>query len=270
MNIIERFVEAFMEVSGLRVEAQANEAAEAEKAKAEKENAAREKYAAAMERVVTFKIGRGIHYDYETGGWVANTAEDIIAGLAGIRKLVANDLASEVMAKFVYDPEVTSCERTPEVPYMWLDDDGKEVLLTYRPGQKVPMKEKVVEVDNTKMTLIACPGMDDRFIGHTVRKSALCAEKMNGGETPKLYKNFELLYPGGNRHKLVDAFVNRNSGTMRVYEVDDSELFEKLGTDGAFWYMKDGRKVQEVSDWRIAVIFSIRKMEMALEKEVKH
>ena len=259
-----------MEASGLRVEAQVAEAAEAEKAKAEKENAFRENYAKAMERVATFQTGRGVHYNYGTGEWVINTPEDVEMGLAGIRKLVANDLASEVMAKFVYDPEVTSCERTPEVPYMWLDEDGKEVLLTYRPGRKVPVQEKVVEVDNTKMTLIACPGMDDRFIGHTVRKSALCAEKMNGGETPKYYKNFGLLYPGGNRHKLVDAFVNRNSGTMRVYEIDDSELFENLVTDGAYFYMKDGRKVQEVSDWRIAVIFSIRQMEMVLEKEAKH
>ena len=246
------------------VEETAEEKARREKAK--KEASFRENYAKAMERVEDFASKRFVkRYGYDKRP-TTMTDEEIAVGLSGLRKIAANNLAFSVMSKYVYDPEVTSCEYVPWVPTEWLDENGNKVFLQYYRKKKVS-KEEIIPFDRTEMTLIACPGIDEKFVGHMERPTELKGEWMSD-ETPTFYKNFELLYPGGNRHKLVDAFLNRNTGTIRTYVVDDIELFENLTTDGAFWYMKDGRKVDSVSDWRIAVIFSIRQKELELEGKI--
>lgn len=261
-KIIKRFVEAFLEVSGLRVEAQANEAAAEKAAQAAKENAAREKYAAAMARVNDLAGKEFAIYDYDRGGFRLSEKEEQIKVLASFRKMVANDIATATSAQFLYE-DVSKCVAPTLLPYLYDTDEKQDETLPYSKD------EENLVVDNTTITPLVTPGMMDRFGGHIVRKSDIAAEKMLLSDLPKYYKNFGVVTPGGNRHKVADAFINRNCGTIRVRVIDDSPLFENLETDGAWWYAtKTGRKTQKVADWRVAVVFSIRKMEMALEKEV--
>lgn len=262
-KFFERLKEAFLEATGLRVEAQVAEAAAEKAAQAAEENTAREKYAAAMARVNSLAGEEFAIYDYDRGGFRLTEKEEQIKVLASFRKMVANDLATATTAQFLYE-DVSKCVAPTLLPYLY-DTEEKQ-------GEMLPHSndEQSIDVDNTAVTPLVTPGMMDRFGGHIVRKSDIAAEKMLLSDLPKYYKNFGIVTPGGNRHKVADAFINRNCGTIRVRVIDDTPLFDNLLTDGAWWYAKSGRKTQKVADWRVAVIFSIRQMERKLEKEVKH
>lgn len=195
-------------------------------------------------------------YDYDNKDDMFIDESGKVKILATFRRIIAKDLSASVMAQYLYD-----CKPgyVPDFPYKYVDRDKNEQTIGYG----------TVEVMNVSDAIpIVCPDIQKRLAGHILRKSPLDPEKMRRSDLPEYHLGTELLYPGGNRHKLVDAVANGRGGEIAVRVIDDGPLFDNLYTDGAYWYSKwTGEKLAEVSDWRIAVIFFLAQREREMEKK---
>ena len=83
------------------------------------------------------------------------------------------------------------------------------------------------------------------------------------------YKELNICQVMNGNHSIA-AGIYTEKGTVLAKIVDMKPLFENLKTDGAYYYsIHNNTIIEEVQDFRIAVIFEIAKMKYKLENELE-
>lgn len=91
-----------------------------------------------------------------------------------------------------------------------------------------------------------------------------------GYYTGYLYKELNLIViKNGLHHTSIASLINAGSAKVQIIHLSD--YFERLTTDGAYWFYNDGaeQKTEEVGDYRIAVLYELARRREAVAGEAK-
>lgn len=176
--------------------------------------------------------------------WVENN-EERIAVLDYAIKVVKRDLIGEGLARIVYGKEV------PE----WRSDF---------PGPGHGAKRETISLDLAKTDVLVTPWATTRLPGAICDLLREPFDQRRDYYTATYYSEIELLVIGNGIHHTAVASIGKGGMLDGCIVVRWTPLFEEIGTDGAVWnYWKDG-SVLPVSDFRLALLYTLAKMKHEL------
>lgn len=187
--------------------------------------------------------------------------EEAICMLRSFRKILSMDLAYSHLARFAYEKDPGSVNVS--LPYFYYDEMGKRIDLT-ETIEDITLKDKyVVEHPYSPQK------WKNHLQNHFKNKEPLDPEKYTES-LPYYYPGLSLIVQGGGCiHRTAEAFVHEREGKARVRLVTDEPLYENIETNGAIWIDRyNGKKIADINDYRIAVIFTIKCWETNLEKRL--
>lgn len=175
--------------------------------------------------------------------------------LKSFRKIISLDLAYSSMSSIT-----NSFNRAPfrlYIPGYYFDSNGERVTLP-RERTKATIRDKIV---------VEMPYDTVKWKTHLTKEDDLNPEKYREPGVPYYYPELNLVLQGaGSVHRTAEAFLNGREGLGVVVKCDDAALYEHIETDGAYWIDFDsGQTIDTVGDFRLAVVFAIRKREKMLE-----
>jgi len=176
--------------------------------------------------------------------------------LRSFRKAISLDLTYSNIAKiaYLYRPNPYNLQ----LPDHYYNKDGERVFLKTNYAA-VPLKDNYV---------IETPSDTKKWMKHLLRKENLDLSKFK--ERPPLYyPRLNLIMQGaGSVRRTAEAFINRPDNIILALCLEDKDIYMNVITDGAYWIDKhSGRKIEKVHDYRLALIFTIKQMELYCEQE---
>lgn len=177
--------------------------------------------------------------------WVGNKEEQI-AVLDYAIKVVKRDLIGEGLSQIVYGKEV------PE----WRLD---------LPGPARGAEKETISVDLAKTDVLVTP-WDATRLSRAIRNLRRGPfDQTEDSYTATYYSDIELLVIGNGIHHTAVASVGQGGILDGCRVVRWTPLFEEISTDGAVWnYLKDG-SILPVSDFRLALLYTLAKMKHELQ-----
>ena len=121
------------------------------------------------------------------------------------------------------------------IPLAGRDENGNE-MFDFSSNSTV---QKTISINPGKvLSLLYC----DKKIAPAIKDISEIGYKNTGNTVADYYKNLDFaIVTGGYHHASAAAFIDGGID-IRVMEIDDTEILEKLSTDGANWYYEN-RKV---------------------------
>ena len=187
--------------------------------------------------------------------------DERIVMLRSFRKLISKDLMYSYLSSIAYENK-GRWMTLPNMPTWYKNNNGEEVNLERTIIDGVNIKE---------LCLIDDPYQTNKWNYHLMRKNELDPQEMKKEGIAYYYPTFDIVLIGaGNCHRTAEAMLNRKDCIIPVRKYDDSLLLENVKTDGAYWLsMHDNSIIDKCTDFRLAVIYEIKRMEQGTEEEAE-
>ncbi|ABP68230.1 hypothetical protein Csac_2659 [Caldicellulosiruptor saccharolyticus DSM 8903] len=195
---------------------------------------------------------REFHFvlDFIQKGIEDEDREGKIEILSFVEKLLKEDLRSDMLTKIIYNPD-NMLNRTSWFPQQYLNYDSSST--------------PIIEVDLSTAYVIAYPWNSERYkkMIKTLGREDFKYDKIN--HFAEYYVPLGICFVTNGHHSIA-AGCGYKKGSIKAKQVDITPLFDKIYTDGQSWYESDtGKKIFDVPDFRIAILFEIAKMKYKLQ-----
>ncbi len=187
--------------------------------------------------------------------------------LQSIRKIVTLHLASGNIANFIYDSNAEKRWLGFAIPDTYVNKNGNRVSIS-SDVEDVSLIDENIDVVEYLWNI---ERWENHLSNHKIEGEPLKADLFVTEELPHYYPELNLILAGGGcTHRTAEAYIHKREGLAKVERYDISELIECVKTDGVNWINEINNEPigSEIDDYRIAVIFTLRKMEKKLEKEI--
>lgn len=187
--------------------------------------------------------------------------------LQSIRKIVTLHLASGNIANFIYDSNAEKRWLGFAIPDTYVNKNGNSVSIS-SDVEDVSLIDENIDVVEYLWNI---ERWENHLSNHKIEGEPLKADLFVTEELPHYYPELNLILAGGGcTHRTAEAYIHKREGLAKVERYDISELIECVKTDGVNWINEINNEPigSEIDDYRIAVIFTLRKMEKKLEKEI--
>ena len=187
--------------------------------------------------------------------------------LQSVRKIVTLHLASGNIANFIYDSNAEKRWLGFAIPDTYVNKNGNSVSIS-SDVEDVSLIDENIDVVEYLWNI---ERWENHLSNHIIEGEPLKADLFVTEELPHYYPELNLILAGGGcTHRTAEAYIHKRKGLAKVERYDISELIECVKTDGVNWINEINNEPigREIDDYRIAVIFTLRKMEKKLEKEI--
>lgn len=187
--------------------------------------------------------------------------------LQSLRKIVTLHLASGNIANFIYDSNAEKRWLGFAIPDTYVNKNGNSVSIS-SDVEDVSLIDENIDVIEYLWNI---ERWENHLSNHIIEGEPLKADLFVTEELPHYYPELNLILAGGGcTHRTAEAYIHKRKGLAKVERYDISELIECVKTDGVNWINEINNEPigSEIDDYRIAVIFTLRKMEKKLEKEI--
>lgn len=187
--------------------------------------------------------------------------------LQSFRKIVTLHLASGDIANFIYDSNAEKRWLGFAIPDTYVNKNGNSVSIS-SDVEDVSLIDENIDVVEYLWNI---ERWENHLSNHIIEGEPLKADLFLTEELPHYYPELNLILAGGGcTHRTAEAYIHKRKGLAKVERYDISELIECVKTDGVNWINEINNEPigREIDDYRIAVIFTLRKMEKKLEKEI--
>jgi hypothetical protein len=187
--------------------------------------------------------------------------------LQSLRKIVTLHLASGNIANFIYDSNAEKRWLGFAIPDTYVNKNGNSVSIS-SDVEDVSLIDENIDVVEYLWNI---ERWENHLSNHIIEGEPLKADLFVTEELPHYYPELNLILAGGGcTHRTAEAYIHKRKGLAKVERYDISELIECVKTDGVNWINEINNEPigREIDDYRIAVIFTLRKMEKKLEKEI--
>lgn len=187
--------------------------------------------------------------------------------LQSFRKIVTLHLASGNIANFIYDSNAEKRWLGFAIPDTYVNKNGNSVSIS-SDVEDVSLIDENIDVVEYLWNI---ERWENHLSNHIIEGEPLKADLFVTEELPHYYPELNLILAGGGcTHRTAEAYIHKRKGLAKVERYDISELIECVKTDGVNWINEINNEPigREIDDYRIAVIFTLRKMEKKLEKEI--
>lgn len=187
--------------------------------------------------------------------------------LQSLRKIVTLHLASGNIANFIYDSNAEKRWLGFAIPDTYVNKNGNSVSIS-SDVEDVSLIDENIDVVEYLWNI---ERWENHLSNHIIEGEPLKADLFVTEELPHYYPELNLILAGGGcTHRTAEAYIHKRKGLAKVERYDISELIECVKTDGVNWINEINNEPigSEIDDYRIAVIFTLRKMEKKLEKEI--
>lgn len=187
--------------------------------------------------------------------------------LQSLRKIVTLHLASGNIANFIYDSNAEKRWLGFAIPNTYVNKNGNSVSIS-SDVEDVSLIDENIDVVEYLWNI---ERWENHLSNHIIEGEPLKADLFVTEELPHYYPELNLILAGGGcTHRTAEAYIHKRKGLAKVERYDISELIECVKTDGVNWINEINNEPigREIDDYRIAVIFTLRKMEKKLEKEI--
>lgn len=187
--------------------------------------------------------------------------------LQSFRKIVTLHLASGNIANFIYDSNAEKRWLGFAIPDTYVNKNGNSVSIS-SDVEDVSLIDENIDVVEYLWNI---ERWENHLSNHIIEGEPLKADLFVTEELPHYYPELNLILAGGGcTHRTAEAYIHKRKGLAKVERYDISELIECVKTDGVNWINEINNEPigSEIDDYRIAVIFTLRKMEKKLEKEI--
>lgn len=187
--------------------------------------------------------------------------------LQSFRKIVTLHLASGDIANFIYDSNAEKRWLGFAIPDTYVNKNGNSVSIS-SDVEDVSLIDENIDVVEYLWNI---ERWENHLSNHIIEGEPLKADLFVTEELPHYYPELNLILAGGGcTHRTAEAYIHKRKGLAKVERYDISELIECVKTDGVNWINEINNEPigREIDDYRIAVIFTLRKMEKKLEKEI--
>ncbi|WAM33333.1 DUF6710 family protein [Caldicellulosiruptor morganii] len=170
--------------------------------------------------------------------------------LSFVEKLLKEDLRSDMLTKIIYNPD-NMLNRNSWFPQQYLNYDSSSA--------------QIIEVDLSTACVIAYPWNSRRYekMIKILAREDFKYDKTN--HFAEYYVPLDICFITNGHHSIA-AGCGYKKGSIKAKQVDITPLFEKIYTDGQSWYeCGTGKKVFDVPDFRIAILFEIARMKYKLQ-----
>ena len=183
------------------------------------------------------------------------SAKDKIDMIEFFMEMIRKDIQYDLMSKFIYN-KMDNIEISHPFPIDYFIDtsdfQNKAILVR---------EDKVVDL--SKDTVILLPW--DRYAFSVIIKSMLNNGFIYSKTNHRGYyfSDIDLCYVYNGNHSIATGIIKRE-GQIKVKEYDIKNLFKDLITDGLHWYINGEKQINEVFDFRIAILYEIAKIKYNL------
>lgn len=187
--------------------------------------------------------------------------------LQSLRKIVTLHLASGNIANFIYDSNAEKRWLGFAIPDTYVNKNGNSVSIS-SDVEDVSLIDENIDVVEYLWNI---ERWENHLSNHIIEGEPLKADLFVTEELPHYYPELNLILAGGGcTHRTAEAYIHKRKGLAKVERYDISKLIECVKTDGVNWINEINNEPigREIDDYRIAVIFTLRKMEKKLEKEI--
>ena len=187
--------------------------------------------------------------------------------LQSLRKIVTLHLASGNIANFIYDSNAEKRWLGFAIPDTYVNKNGNSVSIS-SDVEDVSLIDENIDVVEYLWNI---ERWENHLSNHIIEGEPLKADLFVTEELPHYYPELNLILAGGGcTHRTAEAYIHKRKGLAKVERYDISELIECVKTDGVNWINEINNEPigREIDDYRIAVIFTLKKMEKKLEKEI--
>lgn len=187
--------------------------------------------------------------------------------LQSLRKIVTLHRASGNIANFIYDSNAEKRWLGFAIPDTYVNKNGNSVSIS-SDVEDVSLIDENIDVVEYLWNI---ERWENHLSNHIIEGEPLKADLFVTEELPHYYPELNLILAGGGcTHRTAEAYIHKRKGLAKVERYDISELIECVKTDGVNWINEINNEPigREIDDYRIAVIFTLRKMEKKLEKEI--
>lgn len=187
--------------------------------------------------------------------------------LQSLRKIVTLHLASGNIANFIYDSNAEKRWLGFAIPDTYVNKNGNSVSIS-SDVEDVSLIDENIDVVEYLWNI---ERWENHLSNHIIEGEPLKADLFVTEELPHYYPELNLILAGGGcTHRTAEAYIHKRKGLAKVERYDISKLIECVKTDGVNWINEINNEPigSEIDDYRIAVIFTLRKMEKKLEKEI--
>ena len=187
--------------------------------------------------------------------------------LQSFRKIVTLHLASGNIANFIYDSNAEKRWLGFAIPDTYVNKNGNSVSIS-SDVEDVSLIDENIDVVEYLWNI---ERWENHLSNHIIEGEPLKADLFVTEELPHYYPELNLILAGGGcTHRTAEAYIHKRKGLAKVERYEISELIECVKTDGVNWISELNNEPigREIDDYRIAVIFTLRKMEKKLEKEI--
>ena len=187
--------------------------------------------------------------------------------LQSLRKIVTLHLASGNIANFIYDSNAEKRWLGFAIPDTYVNKNGNSASIS-SDVEDVSLIDENIDVVEYLWNI---ERWENHLSNHIIEGEPLKADLFVTEELPHYYPELNLILAGGGcTHRTAEAYIHKRKGLAKVERYDISELIECVKTDGVNWINEINNEPigREIDDYRIAVIFTLRKMEKKLEKEI--
>lgn len=187
--------------------------------------------------------------------------------LQSFRKIVTLHLASGNIANFIYDSNAEKRWLGFAIPDTYVNKNGNSVSIS-SDVEDVSLIDENIDVVEYLWNI---ERWENHLSNHIIEGEPLKADLFVTEELPHYYPELNLILAGGGcTHRTAEAYIHKRKGLAKVERYDISKLIECVKTDGVNWINEINNEPigREIDDYRIAVIFTLRKMEKKLEKEI--
>lgn len=180
--------------------------------------------------------------------------------LQSLRKIVTLHLASGNIANFIYDSNAEKRWLGFAIPDTYVNKNGNSVSIS-SDVEDVSLIDENIDVVEYLWNI---ERWENHLSNHIIEGEPLKADLFVTEELPHYYPELNLILAGGGcTHRTAEAYIHKRKGLAKVERYDISELIECVKTDGVNWINEINNEPigREIDDYRIAVIFTLRKME---------
>ena len=177
--------------------------------------------------------------------------EDALDLMKSFRKMISLELSYSYIPQIVYNGNGNDFYLSMPITYM---DNGEVEFLK---------REKVV-INQEDKVLVSSPYDINKWL-NAIKREEDFDMKLSDPGIPLFFPELNLLLQdSGTVHRSCDIFLNRQNQQLKVWQYDDSPLYEHISTDGVNWFnVNDNEEL--VYDYRLALLFEIRRREKELE-----
>jgi hypothetical protein len=172
-----------------------------------------------------------------------------------VSDLVKSDLQSDCMTRLIYSGET--------LKRGGLENKGGLFEIGERLGININTREKIV-LDLGKSYVFTVCWSGQKLFDNVTREGGSPFRDFWGDHTGYYYKTMDYACVVNGVHS-VTAALREKRGKLSLMLFDDTPLFERVVTDGAYWIDAQTFEVLgEVSDFRLALIYSLTRLKYQL------